>query len=53
MMPFQSEKQRRLMYAAAAGKSDKISPAVAQKFIAHSVAHSAPKKKVAFRRKAT
>jgi hypothetical protein len=35
-MPFKSAKQRRLMYAAAAGKSTKVSKKAAKKFIAHS-----------------
>jgi hypothetical protein len=32
-MPFKSDQQRKLFYAAAAGKSDKISPKVAKSFI--------------------
>lgn len=35
-MPFKSEKQRRLMYAAAAGKVEDISPETATRYIAHS-----------------
>ena len=32
-MPFKSDSQRKLFYAAAAGKSDKIKPEVAKEFI--------------------
>lgn len=32
-MPIKSKAQQRLMYAAAAGKSDKVSPKVAKDFI--------------------
>lgn len=35
-MPFRSKSQQRLMYAAAAGKSDKVSPEVAKKYISES-----------------
>ena len=42
MSPMKSEAQRRLMYAAAAGKSTKVKPAVAKKFIRDS---APPKKK--------
>lgn len=32
-MPFRSKSQAHLMYAAAAGKSDKVSPEVAKEYI--------------------
>lgn len=32
-MPFKSKSQARLMYAAAEGKSDKVSPEVAKEYI--------------------
>lgn len=48
-MPFKSEKQRRLMYAAAAGKVKDVSPAVAKRYIADS---TAPQRKLAAKRKA-
>lgn len=35
-MPFKSAKQRRMIYAAAAGKSKKMSKRAAKKFIRHS-----------------
>lgn len=35
-MPFKSAAQRRMMYAAAKGKSSKISKKAAKKFISHS-----------------
>lgn len=35
-MPFKSKSQARLMYTAAAGKSDKVSPEVAEKYIKES-----------------
>lgn len=35
-MPFASEKQRRLMYAAAEGKVPEVSPKDAKAYIAHS-----------------
>lgn len=48
-MPFKSEKQRRLMYAAAAGKVKDIPKAVAKKYIADS---TSPQRKLAAKRKA-
>lgn len=48
-MPFQSEKQRRFMYAAAEGKAKDIPKAVAKKYIADS---TSPQRKLAAKRKA-
>jgi hypothetical protein len=48
-MPFKSEKQRKLMYAAAQGKVKDIAPAVAGKYIADS---TSPRRKLAAKRKA-
>lgn len=48
-MPFKSEKQRRLMYAAAAGKVKDIPKGVAKKYIADS---TSPRRKPAAKRKA-
>ena len=48
-MPFKSEKQRRLFYAAAAGKVEDIPPAVGKKYIADS---EPPRRKLAAKRKA-
>lgn len=49
-MPFKSDAQRRLMYAAAEGKSDQVPAKVAQKFIADS-GQTPPKRKAVLRRK--
>ena len=48
-VPFKSEKQRRLMYAAAAGKVQDIPKAVAKKYIADS---EPPRRKLAAKRQA-
>lgn len=48
-MPFKSEKQKRLMYAAAAGKVQDIPKRVAKKYIADS---TSPQRKLAAKRKA-
>lgn len=48
-MPFKSEKQRRLMYAAAEGKVKDIPKSVAKKYIADS---TSSQRKLAAKRKA-
>lgn len=49
-MPFKSEKQRRLMYAAASGKVKDIPKAVAKKYISDSTTN---RRKLAAKRKRT
>ena len=49
-MPFKSDKQRRLFYAAAEGKSDKVSPTVAKKFIQDSGDPLPEKKRLRFKK---
>jgi hypothetical protein len=48
-VPYASKKQKRLMYAASAGKVKDIAPAVAKKYIADS---TSPQRKLAAKRKA-
>lgn len=44
-MPVKSEAQRRLMYAAAAGKSDKVPKKVAREFLAAPAKKNLPERK--------